>query len=271
LRKWHAAIAKTPARTRSKAGGKQRYRPLNDSESIRRRRATANRTLTQLKAALNLAWREGRTPSDAAWRRVRPFEGVDTARTRFLTVEECRRLINAASPELRRLVRAALATGCRYGELCRLQVRDFDPDSGTLAIHITKTGRPRRVVLASEGIALFRELCAGRAGDETLLLRDNGQTWRTSSQAEPIKEACEDGRINPPATFHILRHTYASLAIMGGMPIAVVAKILGHATTKITETVYGHLAPDYVSDAVRRHAPRFGTTKPDKKVVTIRQ
>jgi integrase len=230
---------------------------------------TANRTLTQLKAALNLAWREGRTPSDAAWRRVRPFAGVDQARTRFLSIEECRRLINAATPEFRRLVRAALATGARYGELCRLQVRDFDPDSGTLAINVTKTNKPRRVILADEGIALFRELTAGRAGDETLLQRDSGQPWRTANQAALMNDACEHAQISPPATFHALRHTYASLSVMGGMPLTVLSKVLGHADTKMTEAVYSHLAPGYMAETVRRFAPKIGI-KPSKRIAPLR-
>src|SRR5262245_10174801 len=178
IRKWHIALAQTPARIRSPKNGKQRYRRLGkDDDSIRRRQASANRSLTQLKAALNLAWREGRTPSDAAWRRVRPFPGVDVARTRFLTLDECRRLINASGPAFRKLVQVALLTGCRYGEICRLVVEDFEADNGTLVIRISKTGRPRRVVLTEEGVKFFRELCAGRAADEILLRREGGQPW----------------------------------------------------------------------------------------------
>jgi len=271
IRKWHVALAQTPARIRSPKNGKQRYRRLGkDDDSIRRRQASANRSLTQLKATLNLAWREGRTPSDAAWRRVRPFGGVDVARTRFLSIEECRRLINASPPDFRKLVQAALATGCRYGELCRLQVRDFDPDSGTVVIHISKTGRPRRVILASEGIALFRELCAGRAGDEHLLCRDSGQPWKTSQQAVPMREACEHARIAPAAAFHCFRHTYASLCVMNGMPLTVLARNLGHADSKITERVYSHLAPDFVTEAVRKHAPRFHIKRSGKVLAITR-
>ena len=44
---------------------------------MRRRRASANRVLTYLKAALNLAWRNGLVPSDDAWRRVKPFRSVE--------------------------------------------------------------------------------------------------------------------------------------------------------------------------------------------------
>lgn len=54
----------------------------------RRRRASANRVLTVLKAALNRAWREGRLPSDAVWRRVEPFARVAAARVRYLKVAE---------------------------------------------------------------------------------------------------------------------------------------------------------------------------------------
>jgi hypothetical protein len=46
-----------------------------DPEAIRRRRSTANRLLTVLKAALNRAFHDGRIASDEAWRKVKPFRG----------------------------------------------------------------------------------------------------------------------------------------------------------------------------------------------------
>jgi integrase len=45
------------------------------------------------------------------------------------------------------------------------------------------------------------------------------------------------------ASFHILRHTWASLAIMAGAPLMVVARNLGHAAKRMVERHYGHLAP----------------------------
>jgi integrase len=62
----------------------------------------------------------------------------------------------------------------------------------------------------------------------------------------------------PAANFHALRHTYASLAIMNGAPLHVVARNLGHADTRMVERHYGHLAPSYVADEIRKAAPRFG-------------
>ena len=143
---WHVALAKKPPRLRTKKGEAQKHREADkDAESIRRRRATANRTLTVLKAALNRAWRTKRklVPDDHEWRAVEPFENTDAARVRYLSIVEAKRLVNACDPDFRRLVQAALETGARYGELANLKVKDFNRDSGTL--------RGRRMVWGGRG------------------------------------------------------------------------------------------------------------------------
>src|ERR1700682_5541617 len=161
--------------------------------------------------------------------------------------------------EFRDLVRAALLTGCRFGELASLQCRDFNPDSGTLHIRTSKSGKGRHVVLHDEGIELFRGLTAGRPGVELMLRKPDGDRWGKSNQTRPMAEACERAKIEPPANFHCLRHTYASHAVMAGAPLLVVAKNLGHADTRMVEKHYGHLSASYVADAIRAAAPRFKT------------
>ena len=74
-----------------------------------------------------------------------------------------------------------------------------------------------------------------------------------------MKEACKRAGIEPPLNFHALRHTWASLSVMAGLPLVVVAKGLGHASTRMTEKHYGHLSAHYITDAIRKHAPRFGS------------
>ena len=124
LQHWHTALAKAAPRVRTKAGERQQHREIaDDDESRRRRQSTANRTLTVLKAALNRAWRKEKVASNAAWHRVEPFKGVNAARVRYLTVAEAKRLINAADPEFRPLVQAALAD--------RRALRRIDPAAGT--------------------------------------------------------------------------------------------------------------------------------------------
>jgi integrase len=255
---------------RTRPGQAQQHKTIdeNDAESGRRRRSSANRVYATLRAALNYAWRQGATPSNGAWARVKSFSNVNSARIRALTVSEARRLINACDPEFRTLVVAALQTGCRYGELCRLKVADFNPDSGSLAIWQSKSGRPRHVVLTDEAQAFFAQLCAGRDPGELMLPRADGhRAWGKSHQNAFMIDACARAKITPPIGIHTLRHTWASLAVMAGMPLLVVAKNLGHADTTMVEKHYGHLAPSFIADAVRKHGPKFGITKSNISVL----
>ena len=106
-----------------------------DVDVVRARRATANRTLTVLKAALNHAYHESRVASDEAWRKVKPFREVDAPVVHFLSDDECRRIVNACDGAFRNIVKGALLTGCRYGELTRMRAGDFNAEAGTITVH----------------------------------------------------------------------------------------------------------------------------------------
>jgi integrase len=262
VRKWHREIARTPARRRSKPGVvAHREGDLKDPEVARKRQASANRCLALLKAALNHAWRNAKktgVESNDAWQRVQLFRGVDIGRARYLELSEAQRLIAAARGDFRALVHAALQTGARYSELARLRVSDFNPEAGTLHIIKSKANKDRHIVLTDEGIEFFKQLALGRSASAPLL----GHEWGRGHQDPPMKEASARAGIDPPLNFHALRHTWASLSVMAGMPLMVVAKNLGHSDTRMVEKHYGHLAPSYIADAIRANAPHFGAFKP---------
>jgi integrase len=270
LRKWRDDLASSPARLRSGLGKELAFRPASDDrDAIRQRRSTANRVLTILKAALNHAWNEGEVPSDDAWRRLRPFKDADSARVRYLTEDECTRLVNSTDPGFRPMVQAALLTGCRYSELASLVVADYSSDAGAIQVRITKSGKPRHVILTADGQSYFDSLTAGREPEELMFRKANGNPWGRSHQTRPLRSACEHAGIKPPANFHALRHTYASHAVMGGVPLQVVADNLGHADTRMVEKYYGHLAPSYKAEQIRAGTPTLGVIG-DTSVTSIR-
>ncbi len=140
---------------------------------------------------------------------------------------------------------------------CPIRVRKrLNCAPGTLHIRKTKTNKDRHIVLTDEGRDFFSELAAGKPGAAPLLNKE----WKPSYQAPLMVEACKRASIHPPLNFHALRHTWASLSVMGGMPLMVVAKNLGHSDTRMVEKHYGHLAPSYVAEAIRKHASKFGKT-----------
>lgn len=285
IRRWHRGIASAPARVRAARGKINiRRQTVTDDDAPRRRRATANRILTVLKAALNHARREGKiTCPDDAWSAVSPFKGADAPKIRYLNDAEATRLINACAGDFRDLVMAGLLTGCRYGELAKLKVGDFDRKSGTLSIPVTKGGKARHVVLTDEGQEFFTRLATGRTGSDLMLMRDAiakqatrdrpAQTtrapWAKGDQSRPMREACTAAQITPAISFHILRHTYGSRLAMRGVGMAVIAAQLGHTGTRMTERHYAHLAPSYVADVVRSAFGSLGVTLPATNVTPM--
>ena len=253
IRRWHQQIAGTNS---------------EDAEKYRQRCNTANRNLSSLKAALNFCYTEGRVSDRSAWDQVKPFHNVDAPRVRYLSELEARRLINRASREFRPLVRAGLLTGCRYGEIISLEVNHFDADAAVLQINEGKTGKVRNVPLTDEGLQFFVEQTAGRTGRELIFQRASGRPWRKSEQARPMLAACIAAKIEPPVSFHILRHTYGSLLARKRVPLQIISAAMGHADTRMTQRHYAHLSPDHVADEVRKHLPTFIRRK--SKVARLR-
>jgi integrase len=270
IAEWHRGRACSPAMLRTKKGAERRNeRPADTDDAIRSRRATANRDLTVLKAALNRFAEDHPGLPAHAWRDVKPFKGVDSAKLRYLSDDEARRLVNACDVEFRPMVQAALLTGARYGELCTLRVSDFDTNSRTLWLRETKASRPRAVFLEEEGERLFSAAVAGKAGDAFVFQRPDGKRWNPSQQARYLERACENGRVTPPATFRDLRRTYGARLAMQGISMTVIAKALGHADERITARHYAHLSPSYLSETVRRGAAGLGIVGANTKLASM--
>ena len=248
---WLDELASTSPRLRTKRTEKQKFRAKDDSlEAIRRRRSSANRVLTTLKAALNHAHAQRKVSSDDAWASIKPFREVDAARVRYLNDKESKHLVNSCTAEFKPLVQAALLTGCRYGELVALVASDYSADAGSIHIRVSKSGKPRHVVLTEEGKTFFKNMTAGKASDAPIFAKEDGTAWGKSHQQRPFKATVAKAKLGA-LTFHELRHTYASRLVMAGAPLPVIAAQLGHTDTRMVEKHYGHLAPSYVADTVR--------------------
>lgn len=299
LEKWLDALAASPRtkklskrpipkRPRKPVREQDPTPPPKTADEKRARKATANRVLSTLKAALTYAKARGlvRCPDDA-WRSVKPFRAVEEARQNYMTPEEQQRLLNAIKDaDFKHLVYGALLTGCRYGELTRVKVGDFDAASGTLLILETKGGKPRRALLTSEGRTFFEGITAGRDRNESIFTHEALQDmrrvapitlepvekvrrdWKPSEQTKRMRDACDAAEL-PRMGFHQLRHSYASALVAAGMPLAYVAQLTGHADTRILEKHYAHLAPSDLSRSLEALAPKLGVPVAPVKALKI--
>lgn len=254
MRKWHARMAATPPTVRGKV---QDFDPA-DPEQVRSRRATANRVLTMAKAALSWARQHDALPSDMPdwWRNVSPFNLGDDPVPRMLDPSEVTRLLGAAPDDLRTLLQGALMTGCRYGELCRLKVRDYDPDNETILLFQPKTYKTLTQHLTAEGVQLFDAITAGRSKNAPMFIRANGTPWGRSDAAKPMAATVEAAGLDE-VSFKTTRATYGKLLLTATKDIELVAKALGHSDSRITRKHYAALLPSEVRAGIAQ-MPRLG-------------
>jgi len=218
----------------------------DDTEEKRRSMDTANRVLTILKAALNRAYQEKTIASDDEWRRVKPFKQVGRSRDVFLTLQQCGLLVAACPDDFAQLVTSAQLTGARYSELTERTVADFDPKQGILHVENGKTG-PRDIVLNNAGLRHFRQLAKDKLPTAYLHIREDGEPWNRAHQSRRMSNAVKAAnkkirksaeRLPADTVFYSLRHTHASLALLGGINIQVLAENMGTSVLMI-EKHYG--------------------------------
>lgn len=184
---------------------------------------------------------------------------VQNARLRFLSRDEAKNLLvelRKISSQIAQISTLSLYSGMRLGEVFALKWRDVDFEHGIITILDSKNGESRPVFITAPIKAVLEEITKGAPSDN-LFVTNQGDSVKFLSNTFgrvidrlALNEGITDRRQR--VSFHTLRHTYASWAVMAGAPLYQVGKALGHKSTVMTER-YSHLAPNsqrMVFDAV---------------------
>ena len=172
--------------------------------------------------------------------------------TQFLLCEEVRRLHRALDRHAMRsasvrqqadIIRLLLLTGCRRNEILALRWSEVHPD----ALADSKTG-PRRVPLGARAQAIIARQPRGESPfvfpsphHPSRPRTTDLALWNTVRREAGI----EDVRL------HDLRHSVASHAVMQGVPVPVVSRLLGHTNPRMTLR-YAHLSNRDIETAAER-------------------
>jgi integrase len=214
-------------------------------------KASANRTLSALKAALNLAVRNRAVNAAVSqeWGEVQPLKGASKRRELFLDLTQRRALLAHAKGAGRDLMEAAATTGCRAGELTSARRSAFDARTKSLTV-TGKTG-PRTIPLAPSAVDLFTRVARDKLPNAFLLTRDDGKRWAHSDWDELVKEAAAAAQLPEKTCLYTLRHSFITQALLDGMSTLEVAKIVGTSLAMI-EKHYGHLVQNTARERLAR-------------------
>ena len=194
---------------------------------------TINKSLGTLKTALKLAYQEGITSVDYGEKIKRLPE--NNQRHLYLTIAQVKKLADCASEQTRAAIWIALLTGCRRGEILKLQKDDIGKKTLRIQAGNTKTLKVRTIPIVP----------AVRPWLKFIPLEVNFEGLKTG-----FRRAREKAEM-PDFNFHDLRHSCASILINMGVDIVVIRDILGHSSVKTTER-YSHLLVDHQAEALNK-------------------
>jgi len=181
-------------------------------------------------------------------------------RLRYFDDAEIARILQACaesrSPILGAVVRLALNTGLRQAEILDLEWERVNLSTGMLLIRRTKNSKPRSVPMNGavyETLVTLERDADRRTTGRLFPAGEKGSQIRTAWNTVLKRAAISD------ATFHTLRHTFASHHVMAGTSLQTVAELLGHSDIRMTLR-YAHLSPAHLRAAVEQ--VRFGLATP---------
>lgn len=237
---------------------KYRLRRKADGVSL----STINRELACLKTLFGKAIEWEKCETNPA-RKVKKFR-ENGVKERILTIDEMRRLIDAASSGIRPILVTALNTGMRKNEILSLRWENIDLLKGYILIEDSKSGRSRKVPMNGQVL----EALGGLKQREEFIFSNAGTGSYIKDVKTAFKGACQRAKIKG-LRFHDLRHTAASKMIEGGIDLVTVSKILGHASIQMTMR-YAHPTPENMRRAVEKLGEIFQNSREKVETVEIR-
>jgi integrase len=145
---------------------------------------------------------------------------------------------------LKQMVRVAVGTGLRRGELLIVRNRDD---------FTAKSGNERTVPIRGDALGALQEMQEHRSpsADEPVFVDANGDVPKPTRVSKRFKFYVRQADIpnHEDLSFHSCRHTTGSWLSMQGVPLRVISEILGHSSTQVTE-MYSHLRPEVLERAM---------------------
>lgn len=215
---------------------------------------TIAKHLRQLRTLVNEAINQGYIPSDAY-----PFRKYkikqEKGRKEFLTPDELKRLENLdVDKKLRHVLDAFLFccyTGLRYSDFCQLTPENIIRVNGKRWLYFKSVKTDVEIRLPLHLLFEGKALAVLERYD---IVTDFAKIGPNSEANKYLAQLAALARIRKHITYHVARHTCATLLVHQGVPITTVQKLLGHTSVRTTEVYSEVLSNTIIRDlkAIKR-------------------
>ena len=206
---------------------------------------TVDNYLRCLKAAFNVAVEEGIMPANPMLALDRSHLKGTTYEREFLSVEEVKKLIDTPCrrPDIKGAFLFSCFCGLRISDVRSLQWKHVVTAGGKMYLKITqfKTRRPLTIPLSRQALRWMPE--RGNAGEDEYIFPP------LSKNMTVLDDWAKEAGINKHVTFHVSRHTFATMELTMGADIYTTSKLLGH-TSVATTQIYAKVINSKKEEAV---------------------
>ncbi|MDD3303184.1 MAG: tyrosine-type recombinase/integrase [Candidatus Gracilibacteria bacterium] len=153
-----------------------------------------------------------------------------------LTNNEIKTILNCIKNEKHKFIIAlSYGSGLRVSDTINLHVGDFDLENLTIHIKGGK-GEKDRITIFPECLKKdIIKLSGLKNGNELLIESERGGKLTTRTLQKIFSEAIKKSGIKKNATFHSLRHSFATHLLENGVDVRYIQELLGHANIKTTQ------------------------------------
>lgn len=211
---------------------------------------TINRELEILRRLLNKAVLNGQLEKNPFIRFKEQNEKIffqEKQRLSCLREDEIRNLLEVSPVHLQRIIKGAILTGLRKGDLLKIKWLDINLEQGQLTYYEQKKGEkiPKIKYLCQDMLDLLMKIPNKSEyvflGPDDKPLKNVSRSFKTALRKAGIKDF----------RFHDLRHTSASHLLMRGASLKEVQEHLGHSSISMTER-YAHLSKEFQKQKAQR-------------------
>ena len=234
---------------------------IGEMEELKKASATINKVLIVFKSMMKFAV-ENEYLDSSPISSVKPLK-IDSRNYAYWDKDQAALFLERIQGHtLFNVLKFALNTGLRRGELCGLQWKNIKTDRNGNSLlmfneqllpgrrrELVKGHSTRTVPLTEAAKRILDSLERGKP-DHYIFKMESGLSIEPSYLTTEFRKLQKEVGIEKPIKLHALRHSFASLLVAEGINIQKVQHLMGHKDSKITER-YSHISQDDLMDTVQ--------------------